>query len=164
MKIAPLVVVVALVAVVALAWSYLIGGVDRRLDAMLDTGADYAGLDIELAPLPKSEDRTVGCHGNSTKKYGKRAMATVPDLDHVEAASRAADRFEAEGWSVLRAIPPADGGVKGTWDVEAIRDDEMIIVTFTEAGGFAAIARIKECPEFGDDFGRLVVDAFPTDG
>ena len=65
----------------------------------------------------------------------------APEIDYREAAATAADRFEAEGWEVLRTIPDLESPISLEWRVEAIRGDEKVVATYAEMCGRASRCR-----------------------
>lgn len=133
---------------------------DRRLSDLLASSASFSGLSTSQARvLPKADNRGETCNGQPTRVYGQTMKLLEPTVDYRKAAKRAAAEFERAGWSVERYV---GGSISSAWQVEALSEDEHIIASYSDGGGFTLVARIGGCPAFGDEFGRRKVDAFPS--
>ena len=163
----------AIVLIVALSgvWIFFNGATERRLVDLIETTAEYSEIsDVSIRFAGRPSSRTVPCDADvpffEREEFDYRAWRgqfTAPEFDYRVAATRAADRFEAEGWEVQRSIPDPEGAVTLDWLVEAVRDDELVLGSYAAQGTFSFSATIFACPMLDDDrFRRILVDEFPA--
>lgn len=158
----------ALVALGVGLWIFFGEGTDRRLRGLIETSVEYSEISDPSVRFGNSTEDRSRCGGEVdfadrevVSVFGRIGRIAAPEVDYRQAAIRAADRFEAEGWEVQRSIPDPDGSITTNWIVEAIRSDENVVAGYGELGDFDFTARVTPCPKFLDQRTRLIVEDFP---